>query len=546
MKNGKLWLIALVISLVTATVYLPALNHDFVNWDDLDYVYSNPQMGSPDLDFVKWSFSTLRLANWHPLMWISLSIDYAFWGLDPTGYHLTNIFLHAFNTLLVVLLTGLLFRTNSSLPMGGLLAASAVVGAFFGLHPLHVESVVWISERKDLLYALFWLLGLLAYMGYTLSRVVREKAFYYTLCLLLFTLSLLSKPMAVTFPVVLLILDVYPLKRLGPNKGFLNAAVFEKFPFLMLSLSISIVTIIAQKRAGAMEATSYLSIGERLWGAVKGLAFYLEKTIWPADLVPIYPLNVDISPMTWEYLGSLFLVLLLTVVSLKLRHRAPVLIVAWVYFFITLLPVIGIIQVGRQAVADRYMYLPILGPLMVLGALSSRLWTMGKKTSVFVALSFLATAGAMSYLSVKQMSLWQNSVSLWEYVIKKKPEFADAYYNLGNYYRDQRDLFKAEKEWKRTVEVEPRHSPALNQLGNLAFLSNSLVQAKAYYWAAVESDFDNAEAHYNLARVLETLDERGEALKHYGIFVNIAPPEYSHLIPKVREKLSVSRMNSRE
>jgi hypothetical protein len=524
-------------------VYYPALGNNFVNWDDTVYVYENSYLTAPDIDFIKWSLSTFRNSNWHPLAWISLSLDYAFWELDPAGYHLTNIVLHAINTLLVTLLTGFLFKKAMDSLDGSILFAAALVGIVFGLHPLHVESVAWVSERKDVLYAFFWLLSVIVYIRYASSVTLKRRRLYYFICLTIFLLSLLSKSMAVTLPVVLLILDFYPLKRLNLRKDFVKIAILEKLPFFLLSLIFSIVTIIAQKKGGAMEAMNYLSLPERLWGAVKAIGFYLVKTVWPVNLVPLYPLRLNISQLTWEYPGSLFIVLCITAISLRLRKRAPVIIAAWIYYLITLMPVIGIIQVGAQAAADRYMYLPVLGPLMVLAALNSKIWKTGKKVHyLLIALSFFL-AMVMSFLTVKQISVWKDSVTLWEYVIEKKPGAVQAHYNLGNAYREKGNLLRAEKAWRRTVEIDPTYSPALNQLGNIAYFSNLFVKAKEYYYAAVESDDKNAEAHYNLALTLEKLSETDEAFRHYKIFLDIASSEYTYLFPDIRKKLSVKKNN---
>lgn len=538
-KYGKLHLLAVTIFIVSFAVYLPAIGYDFVNWDDNEYVYENPHFKAPDVDFVIWAFSTTRQSNWHPLTWLSLSLDYSLWGLNPAGYHLTNIFLHALNALFVVYLTAFLFTKDESSLEGHMLFASALVGTVFGLHPLHVESVVWISERKDVLYALFWLISLLAYIGYASSIVLRHRIFYFSFSLFTFILSLLAKPMAVTLPVVFLILDYYPLKRLDLKRGFIKIAVLEKLPFFLLSLASSIVTIIAQNKGGAMEAMKYLSLWERLWISIKAYGFYIAKTIWPLNLVPLYPLNLNIFPLKWEYFGALLLILCISAISLKLWKHTPVLISAWTYYVVTLLPVIGIVQVGAREVADRYMYLPILGPLIVLGVLGSKAWKMASNLRHVLIASTIFITMVMSILTVGQISVWKNSFSLWEYVIKKDPKVTIAYYNLGNAYRDKGDLLNAEKAWKSAVKLEPKHSKALNQLGNIYFLTNSLIEAKKHYYLAVESDYKNVEPRYNLARTLEKLGETDEAIKHYEILLNTASSEYAYLFPKIRQKLSI-------
>jgi tetratricopeptide (TPR) repeat protein len=276
--------------------------------------------------------------------------------------------------------------------------------------------------------------------------------------------------------------------------------------------------------------------------------------------------------VSFEHLGSLFLVQIITAAGLKLRRSAPVIIAAWAYFLATLLPVIGIVQVGAQAAADRYMYLPILGPLMLLGAISIKAWEAPGTVRCLAAALAAALVIAMSFLTLRQIPLWKDSVTLWTYVIEKEPGaynahnnlgteylsrglidraieeyesavklypgFSMAHYNLGNAYRKKGNMSAAKKAWEKAVEIRPGYSPALNQLGNVALLSHSLLEARGYFDAAVRADPANAKAHYNLAFTLEKLNETDSALKHYQIFLNTASSEYAHLFPAVRKKLS--------
>ena len=545
MNYKKLSIIAMTVCIVTAVVYLPALDNSFVNWDDPDYVYNNLEIKKSGIDRIAWAFSSFSNGNWHPLTWISLSIDYALWDLNPYGFHLSNILFHSLNTLIVILLAGMLFRNATGKLDSSVYYAAFLVGLFFGIHPLHVESVVWISERKDVLYAFFFLLSILFYIHYLSSTADRKKAMYYILCLSFFLFSLLSKPMAVTLPAVLLILDFYPFKRIGCEKSSLRTIILEKTPFFLFSLASSVVTIIAQNRGGSMEANYYISLWERLLGAMKAIVLYLLKTIWPVNLVPLYPLSLDISPLRWDYFGSMLCLLCLSIVVIKLWKRTPVLIAAWTYYLVSLLPVLGIIQVGSQAMADRYMYLPVLGPFIVLGALGAKMWHINNKARYVSLIVTFLLAIIMSLLTVKQISVWQNSVTLWEYVVSNTSDSHKAYFNLGNAYKTKGDFENAERAWKKTVEIAPDHSYALNQLGNIYIMSNSLAEAKKYFLASIMADNKNAEAHYNLAYVLERLNELNEAHKHYEIFIEIAPPQYAHLFPAIKKKLSAIKAQGR-
>ena len=525
MKNKKLWLIAVIICLLSVSVYLPALENNFVNWDDPNYVYDNPHMKDPDIDFVSWAFSTSRTGYWHPLTWLSLSVDHAVWKLNPVGYHLTSVLLHGLNTLLVVLLAGSLFMKGLPSQKGPVMFGTAVVGLMFGLHPFHVESVAWISERKDVLYAFFWLLSLLAYTGYASSAVVKRKALLFLLCFMSFALSIISKPMAVTLPFVLLIMDFYPLKRFDQKGSFIKVALVEKLPFFLLSGAISFVTIIMQKKEGSMNVMEHLSLLKRLAGAIKAIGFYLAKTVWPADLVPFYPLDLNISLLTWENMLALVCVLSFTAISIKLWRRIPLLIACWCYFLITLLPVLGIVQVGSQAMADRYMYLPILGPLMIIGALGSISWEKGKTVCyLFVAL-FFSFSVFMSVITVKQIPVWKDSISLWEYVNIRKPEVLLAHINLGLAYNEQGRTEDAISEFQTALLINPDNAPVHNHLG-LAYKTQGRTEAAVKeYVRAIQIDPAYARPHNNLGIIYFEQRRTDEAMKEFLTAIELDPSQ---------------------
>jgi len=515
MKNKTLWLIAVIICLVTISVYLPSLYNGFVNWDDIDYVYENQNLKVPAGDFLLWAFRTSKTGYWHPLTWISLRADYAFWELNPKGYHLTSVLLHGLNTLLVVLLAGSLFMKGLPSRKGPVMFGAAVVGVMFGLHPFHVESVAWISERKDVLYAFFWLLSLLAYTGYTSSTISKYKVFLFILCFMSFALSIMSKPMAVTLPVVLLIMDFYPLKRFDQKGSLIKVALWEKLPFFLLSFVVSFMTIIMQKKEGAITAIEYLSFGKRVSGAIKALGVYLAKTVWPADLVPFYPLDADISLLTWENMLALVFVLSFTAISIKLWRRIPLLIACWCYFLITLLPVLGIVQVGSQAMADRYMYLPILGPLMIIGVLGSIAWEKGKTARyLFVAL-FFSFSVFISVITVTQIPVWKDSISLWEYVISKNPDVSLAHNNLGAAYDKEGRTDDAVREYLRATQINPYYASPFNNLGIIYDNQGRTDDAFNAYFTATQLKPDYAEAHYNMGKLYDKQRRFDEAINEY-------------------------------
>lgn len=354
-------LLAGAVALLTILVYLPALRNGFVTWDDPFYVTDNLHIRSLGVNFFRWAFLDFSSGNWHPLAWLSHALDYAVWGLNPFGHHLTSILIHATNAFLVVFLSAKLINIWKARGKGGqqeascegeTLIAAGVAGLLFGLHPLHVESVVWVSERKDLLCTLFYLLSVIAYLSYGSAKDGRLFGFYraYFLSLLLFLLALASKPMAVSLPLILLVLDWHPLGRFRSPAAW-RRALAEKIPFLAASGFVAILTIYAQNAAGAMSGMQATSLETRIALVPGKLLLYLRKTAIPLHLSPFYPYPRLASLST----GDVFSFLLIggfTLFSIMTARRNKLWLAAWSYFVITLLPVVGIVQVGGQAIAD--------------------------------------------------------------------------------------------------------------------------------------------------------------------------------------------------
>ena len=367
------WLIAVLLALVTIALYWPATSHDFVNYDDNFYVTSNVHVQNGlTLESLKWAFFNPVAANWHPLTLLSHMLDCQLFGLKPWGHHLTSVLLHAVNTVLVFLflrrLTDAIWR-------------SLLVAAVFGLHPLHVESVAWVAERKDVLSTCFGLLALIFYTRYVqcvtsdtcqvtgpkvipasvLSRVTHHPSLFYGLALFFFALGLMSKPMLVTWPFVMLLLDYWPLERFKPGCAW--RLVGEKIPFFALAAVASVVTFVVQQHGGALGEGENLPFGARSGNALISYCRYLAKMFWPTDLAIFYP-----HPGYWPLERVFFAGGLIVGISVLLyvkRRRYPFLLVGWLWFGGTLMPVIGLVQVGGQAMADRYTYIPSLGVLIV-------------------------------------------------------------------------------------------------------------------------------------------------------------------------------------
>jgi hypothetical protein len=483
--------VAGLVAVITCAVYLTSLQNEFVEWDDSIYVYENLHVRSLDISFFRWAFLDFHAGNWHPLTWISHAVDYALWGLNPWGHHLTNIILHSLNASIVVLLImGLIealrkttieherpLKERMTLLVGG------ATGILFGLHPIHVESVAWVAERKDLLCALFFLLSMSAYAKYgTLAHAETphprsESRFLkklYLLSLGSFTLALLSKPMAVTLPVCLLMLDWYPLKRIQSFRTFWIAFV-EKLPFLALSLVSSILTILAQAAGKSIVPIEYAPVSTRMLVASKALMVYLGKMLVPLNLIPFYPYPSDVSLLSFDYLSAVVLVLGITTVCIVVIKGHEPLLSVWGYYVVTLMPVLGIVQVGNQFLADRYAYLPSLGPFLLVGLAVAWLFEKvnelkhwSRPATLLCAAAAICILVSLSYLTVKQIGVWQNSISLWTYVINKEPVRAPlAYYNRGVFYAKKGQVDRALYDFKKTIMLDPSDYKAYYNLGVL-------------------------------------------------------------------------------
>ena len=542
--------LAACVSIITFAVYLSSLHHDFVEWDDAQYVTENPHIRSLNMAFIKWAFFDFHASNWHPLTWISHAVDYAIWGLNPLGHHLTNVVLHAADTFLVVLLiVRLVNASKETLKKNGssgfldertILITGGVTGLLFGLHPLHVESVVWVAERKDVLCALFFLLSITMYTHYAVSisskppeGQLSPRFFntWYLAGLAFGILAVLSKPMAVTIPVVLLILDWYPFERILSLKTFLVALV-EKLPFIALSCVSSVLTVLAQGTGGAIVPIESVPLSARVLVGIRSLILYLWKMIWPLNLIPFYPYPVDVSLSSLEYLSATVMVIAVTVICVVSAQRQKLWLSVWSYYVITLVPVLGIIQVGRQAMADRYTYLPSLGPFLIMGlavAWTSRKvnattrWKSIKKPLSAAAIFVLI---AMSYLTFAQIGIWNNSIRLWSYVIGKNPERAHlVFYFRGLAFLNTDQVDKAIGDFDRAIALDPYFSDAFLNRGN-AF------EKKGEFDKAIDN-FDKAitlkpsyEAYFNRGITFEKMGQLDKSIADYDRAIALNPSRY--------------------
>lgn len=524
--------------LLSFAVYMNALYNGFLDWDDGTYIINNPFLRSINAAFFKATFFGFYASNWHPLTWLSHAADYGIWGLNPFGHHLTNIILHAINSFLVTVLTVRLLdlpeKSAGLMPLSCRmrLLAGGVVGLLFGLHPLHVESVAWVAERKDLLCALFFMLSILAYLRYATAYINRKSALTayrcckrsYFAALAFFLLALLSKPMAVSLPLVLLILDWYPLQRMT-SKRTLRSMFLEKLPFIGLSLGSSIITFLAQKGGGALIPMASIPLSARLMVAIKSLALYLGKIIVPVDLVPFYPYPNHVTFLSPPYLASALTVAAISAACLVPARKSRVLTAAWGYYVVTLIPVLGIVQVGNQAMADRYTYLPSIGPFIIIGLVVARVATKVQGTDNRRRMFAVAGGGAvvllMAALAVmtwKQTAVWKDSITLWSYVIdryhgeeRSAVKFSFAYNNRGVAFHRQHELDKAISDYSRAIELDPGDDSYYHNRAIAYAAKKQYDEALADNGKAFSLNTNNSGALYNIACIYAQRNETEQA-----------------------------------
>ena len=443
-------LICLALAVITIAVFGQILGHRFVRYDDDVYVTLNEAVKAGLTGrSIFWALFTTANANWHPLTWLSLMTDYQIYGLDPRGFHLTNLLLHVANVLLLFLV---LRRMTKSV------WRSALVAALFGIHPLHVESVAWVGERKDVLSALFWMLTMGAYALY----VERPGALRWRLTLIFFALGLMAKPMLVTLPIVLLLLDYWPLRRMkvagSKDDGIpLADLAREKVPLFAMSFLSCFITYKAQQQGGAFSGPDAFPLPVRIWNALLSYAMYLQDTVSPKGLAVFYPHPEKGIPV-WQIAVSVLVLASITALVIRSARSKPHLIVGWLWYVITLVPVIGLIQVGVQARADRYMYLPIIGlAVAVAWLLPGRRGDMETRghgampSFAFAAATILLLAGA-AYV---QTGYWKDSVTLFTRATRVTRDNALAYVNLGMSLADERRFDEANAAYRESLRINP-------------------------------------------------------------------------------------------
>ena len=527
-------LILLGLAVVTFGIYAQVIGHHFITLDDPTYIQENPMVNrGVTLAGLAWAFTTFHAANWHPLTWISHMIDCQLFGMNAGHQLMVNALIHVANTLLVFWF--LLRTTEARWP-------SALVAALFAMHPLHVESVAWASERKDTISTFFGLLSLIAYVRY--AEAPSSRRYMWTATTL--AVGLLAKPMLVTWPFVMLLIDYWPLRRFHVARGAIRLGVprrreaatqlwpllREKLPLVVLVTASAIMTLIAQSHGGAVRTLGHEAITLRLSNALVSYAKYLLLTFWPNDLAVYYPF-AGIS--AWQIIGSAFLLIGITVFCVSRRRIRPYLIVGWLWFLGTLVPVIGIVQVGGQIMADRYFYIPSIGLFI---ALVFGLADIAKRWRVAQLLSAGAAAAVLLILAMLtnvQIQRWHDSFTLFEHTLAVTPPNLRIEHNLGVALGVSDRYDEAAAHFEKALQIDPNFYDGLVVMGVTRGHQGRLPEAMEYFRAAIRSQPDVPKAHVQLAHALWNEKRDEAALEEMRRASQLAPKE-----PDIRADLGLA------
>jgi Tfp pilus assembly protein PilF len=568
--------VALLLILVTVLTFSEVRKHGFVDYDDGLYVYEN-RLVQQGLTWngVEEVFNRLHLGFWFPLTWLSFMVNYEIHGLNPGGYHVTNLLLHVSNTLLLFLI---LRR------MTGTIWQSAFVAALFAIHPLRVESVAWVTERKDMLSTFFWLLTLGGYFHY----VKDPKTLRYVLVMLCFACALMAKPMVVTLPFVLLLLDYWPLKRFsfsgdrraeieevepcGLQRSALPRLILEKVPLILLAIGISIVTLLGQSRDGSLVSLESFPLDIRLGNALISYVSYIWKMIWPHGLAVYYP-HPGHSIAILEVVGAAFLLGGISVFVARVAPRHPYLVVGWLWYLGTLVPAIGLAQSGYQAMADRFTYIPLVGLFIAVAWGANALvakWNLHRAVPIASAGVLIPALMVCTFLQVRH---WKNSATLFQHTldvtsdnyyihrnmgvvlthqgrleeamrhfreaVRIKPDFAEVRNNIGVVLVRQGRVGEAIPHYRRALESKPDFVEVEYNLGTSLVRQGKLEEAAAHFLSALQTKSDFAEAHYCLGLVLARQGKTKQAMAHYSSALEIKPDfeQARHELNRISERI---------
>jgi tetratricopeptide (TPR) repeat protein len=517
---------------LTFAAFYPALHNGFLDYDDDSLYLNNPYFRGLGWLNIRWAFTTFLMGHYQPLTWLSVGFDYVVWGMNPFGYHLTNLLLHAVNTVLFYFLAVRLL--SFVVPPGkdsGIAVGAAVAAALFSIHPLRVESVVWITERRDVLSGMFVLLTVHAYVTAAQAENRSSRGAWLALTLVAYVLSLLSKAVGMTLPVVFLILDVYPLGRLGGSRARwigpeVRGVWLEKIPFVIFGAAAAIVAAMAQRDTYAMKTFTEYGIGPRVAQAFYGFVFYVWKTLVPTNLLPMYVLPAALSPSQRIYLTCALIVIAATAALIFFRKTWPAGLAVWLCYLAVVLPVSGIAQSGPQIVALRYTYLSCLGFALLAGGgvvYFWRRWGAVTPAAVAGAVSLALVGAVFIYVTRQQIAIWRDTEGLWRYVLSIEPNSTVAHNDLGNILFKRGEVDAAIGHYRQAIRLSPQSGLNHYNLANALARQGKIDEAIDEYRRAVFYAPYQGRAWYSLALLLGGKGETDEAVEDYGRAIKAEP-----------------------
>ena len=518
------YIICLFLVVATLAVYWQVLDNDFVHYDDDAYVTENLRVQKGvTFDNLTWAATSSLASNWHPLTWISHMIDCQFYGLNPKGHHLTSLLFHVANTLLLLLIF---------VRMTGALWQSSLVAALFALHPLHVESVAWVAERKDVLSTFFMMLTLWVYTIYVKKGGVRR----YLLAVLFFVLGLMSKPMLVTLPFILLMLDFWPLGRLCLIRDTRNVVtgqhtderldifrlLWEKIPFFVLAVGSSVVTFIVQERDGAVQLLKTFSLQTRIINAFVSYTEYIVNMVWPVKLAVLYPHPGNSLPL-WKGIVAGLALVLITVLVIRKARKIPYITVGWFWYVVTLIPVIGIVQVGLQAMSDRYTYVTLIGLFVIIAWGANDLLSKWSHRKMWLGTLAAILLPVLMVLTWKQVQYWENSITLFKHTLKHTSNNLHVHNYLGTTLGMQGRTEEAIEHYLQAVRLKPDYVEAHNNLGIALGMQGRTEEAIEHFLKVSQLKPDDARVHNNLGNALGMQGRTEEAIEHFLKALQLKP-----------------------
>lgn len=509
-NRGLVILVYAGLVLATIVAYQPVCNNGFVNYDDDKYVTNNANIKNGlTSQSLLWAFTSQDASNWHPLTWISHILDFQLFGLSPLGHHLTSVLLHIINTLLLLYILQ---------KITGAVWPSAFAACLFAVHPLHVESVAWIAERKDVLSTLFGLLTLVTYVRYVKQPSITR----YTLTVVLFAFGLMAKPMLVTLPFVLLLLDYWPLKRPINSKFSILNLLLEKVPLFILAAISSVITYTVQKSGGSVTGTDILPLSARISNAMVSYIGYTGKMIYPSGLAVLYPYPQESLPV-WEVIAAAVLLVTITSGVIIGARRRRYLLTGWLWYLGTLVPVIGIVQTGHQATADRYAYLPSVGICIMVGWSAAELLGKKRMGRIILTISSVLILAALVICTRTQIGYWRDSVTLFERAIAVTKNNYRMHHAIGYELISQGRLDEGISHYRRALEIVPTYAEVHYTLADALRQKGNINEAIEEYRLAVKYKNYDTDAHNDLGYALLSQGNFDEAKAQFSEALKINP-----------------------